>query len=140
MINSIINNNIVEAKSDIFARMNGILADRLEDVKQYSIAGMFESIEPIDEAQNVIRLGRTKLIRRRIRRKNGKVVVQRNIRRSAVKGFTLRGGKMKRITAMQKIKMKRAQRRGAIKRRAHKQQILRRRMISIRRRKSLGIR
>lgn len=140
MINSIINNNIVEAKSNIFAIMNGILTERLEDVKQYAIAGMFESVEQIDETQNVIRLGRTKLIRRRIRRKNGKIVVQRNIRRSAVKGFTLRGGKIKRITAMQKITMKRAQRRGAIKRRAHKQQILRRRMISIRRRKSLGIR
>ena len=141
MINNIINNNISEVKTEMFSILNGILSERLEDVKQYVIAGMFEYVDDqIDEAQNVIRMGRTKLIRRRIRRKNGRITVQRNIRRSAVKGFTLRGGKMQRITAMQKIKMKRAQRRGAIKRRAHKQQILRRRMMSIRRRKSLGIR
>jgi len=140
MINSIINSNISEAKQSIFALMNDILAERINDVKQYVIADMFEYEDQLDESQNVIRLGRTKLIRRRIRRKNGRIVVQRNIRRSAVKGFTLRGGKMKRITAMQKITMKRAQRRGALKRRAHKQQILRRRMLSVRRRKSLGIR
>lgn len=143
MINSLINNNINEFKEEIDKVLNQLVAQKLEEVKKYVVDAMFEEFEEfddLDEAANVIRMGRTKLIRRRIRSSGGRIKVQRNIRRSAVKGFTLRGGKMKRITAMQKVKMKRAQKRGARKRRMHKQQILRRRMLSIRRRKSLGIR
>lgn len=140
MINNIINNNITLVKSEVFSILNDLVSEKLSEAREIVASTMFGEVEELEEASNVIKIGRTQLIRRRIRRKNGRIVVQRNIRRSAVKGFTLRGGKMKRITAMQKIRMKRSQRRGAIKRRAHKQQILRKRMISIRRRKSLGIR
>lgn len=140
MINNIINNNISLVKEEVFSILNALVSEQLVQAKEIVASSMFGEIEELEEAANVIKIGRTQLIRRRVRRKNGRIVVQRNIRRSAVKGFTLRGGKMKRITAMQKIKMKRGQRRGAIKRRAHKQQILRKRMFSIRRRKSLGIR
>ena len=140
MINNIINNNTALLKEEVFSILNSLVSEQLTQAREIVASSMFGEIEELEEAVNVIKIGRTQLIRRRIRRKNGRIVVQRNIRRSAVKGFILRGGKMKRITAMQKIRMKRAQRRGAIKRRAHKQQILRKRMFSIRRRKSLGIR
>jgi len=140
MINNIINNNVTMLRTEVFSMLNDLVSQKLDEAKSILSERVFGEPEELEETANVMKIGRTKLIRRRIRRVNGRIVVQRNIRRSAVKGFTLRGGKLKRITAMQKVRMKRAQRRGAIKRRAHKQQILRKRMFSIRRRNSLGIR
>jgi len=84
---------------------------------------------------NRMRQGRVVLIRRRIRK--GKL--QRNIRRSAVKGFTLRRGKITRIPVAKRIHMRIVQRRAARKRKAHLQQTLRKRKLSLRKRKALGI-
>jgi hypothetical protein len=84
---------------------------------------------------NRMRQGRTVLIRRRIRK--GKL--QRNIRRSAVKGFTLRRGKITRIPVAKRIHMRIVQRRASRKRKAHLQQSLRKRKLSLRKRKALGI-
>lgn len=85
---------------------------------------------------NRMRQGRTVLIRRRIRK--GKL--QRNIRRSAVKGFTLRRGKITRIPVAKRIHMRIVQKRASRKRKAHLQQTLRKRKLSMRKRKALGIR
>jgi hypothetical protein len=85
---------------------------------------------------NRMRQGRTVLIRRRIRK--GKL--QRNIRKSAVKGFTLRKGKITRIPVAKRIHMRIVQRRASRKRKAHLQQTLRKRKLSLRKRKALGIR
>jgi hypothetical protein len=84
---------------------------------------------------NRMRQGRTVLIRRRIRK--GKL--QRNIRRSAVKGFTLRHGKITRIPVAKRIHMRIVQKRASRKRKAHLQQTLRKRKLSMRKRKALGI-
>lgn len=51
--------------------------------------------------------------------------MQRNVRKSAIKGFTLRGGKIKRIPVAQRIRARITQRKAARKRRAHMQQSLR---------------
>lgn len=113
------------------------IREKLDEIIAIKFASLTKTIgERILDEANVVRMGRTKLIRRRIRK--GKL--QRNIRRSAVKGFTLRRGKLKRITAMQKIKMRRVQKRAAIKRRAHMQSTLRKRRRSLMRRKTMGIR
>lgn len=113
------------------------IREKLDEIIAIKFASLTKTIgERILDEANVIRQGRTKLIRRRIRK--GKL--QRNIRKSAVKGFTLRRGKLKRITAMQKIKMRRVQKRAAIKRRAHMQSTLRKRRRSLMRRKTMGIR
>jgi len=84
---------------------------------------------------NRMKQGRTVLIRRRIRK--GKL--QRNIRKSAVKGFTLRRGKITRIPVAKRIHMRIVQRRASRKRKAHLQQTLRKRKLSLRKRKALGI-
>lgn len=84
---------------------------------------------------NRLKQGRTLLIRRRIRK--GKL--QRNIRKSAVKGFTLRHGKITRIPVAKRIHMRITQRRAARKRKAHMQQTIRKRKLSMRKRKSYGI-
>lgn len=90
--------------------------------------------EKIEEA-NRMRQGRTVLIRRRIRK--GKL--QRNIRRSAVRGFTLRRGKITRIPVSKRIHMRIVQKRASRKRKAHLQMSLRKRKLSLRKRKALGI-
>lgn len=72
----------------------------------------------------------------RVRIRNGKV--QRNKRVSGVKGYTLRGGKLTRMTALEKLHRKRGQRRGKIKRRAKLARALMKRKRSLRRLKSMG--
>lgn len=142
-INLIIENKITEASDFLFDQLNKIASVKLQQEKVNIVNGLFvqEETEPaIIIEKNVVRQGRTKIIRRRIRRVGGKIVVQKNIRKSAVKGYTLRAGKLRRITAQQKMRMRLAQRRAAIKRRAKMRQSLRKRMMSLRRRKTLGIR
>ena len=91
--------------------------------------------EILDEA-NVQKMGRVKLIRARIR--GGKV--QRRKKVSAVKGFTLRGGRLTRMSPQERLKRKRGARRAKIKRRAKASRIRMRYQRALRRRKSLGLR
>ena len=90
--------------------------------------------EIIAEA-NVQKMGRRKLIRARVR--GGKV--QRRKVVSAVKGYTIRGGKLTRMTAAERLRRRIAQRKGKMKRRAKMARALIKRKRSIRKRKSLGI-
>jgi hypothetical protein len=90
--------------------------------------------EIIAEA-NVQKMGRRKLIRARVR--GGKV--QRRKVVSAVKGYTIRGGKLTRMTAAERLRRRISQRKGKMKRRAKMARALIKRKRSIRKRKSLGI-
>jgi len=78
---------------------------------------------------------RIKRIRVRIR--NGKVI--RNSKVSGVKGYTLRGGKLVRMSAAEKLHRKRGARKGKIKRRAKMARALMKRKRSLRRRHALGL-
>lgn len=124
-----------EAKPIIMQALHMIAEKKLAVLRKLAGNVVCESVEEIEEG-NVMRQGRTVLIRRRIRK--GKL--QRNIRRSAVKGFTLRRGKITRIPAAKRIRMKIVQKKAARKRRGHLQQTIRKRKLSIRKRKALGIR
>jgi len=90
--------------------------------------------EIIAEA-NVQKMGRKKIIRARIR--GGKV--QRRKILSAVKGYTIRGGKLVRITPRERLKRKLGARRAKIKRKAKMARALIKRKRSLRRRASLGL-
>jgi len=87
------------------------------------------SEEELDEA------ARIKIIKARIR--GGKI--QRRKKISNVQGYTLRGGKLKRMSPAERRKRKLGQRRGKIKRRAKLQRTLMKREKSLRKRKALGI-
>ena len=68
---------------------------------------LLEYLTEISRAQNIVKIGRVKRIRRRIRRDSkGKITVQRNRIRSGIKGYraTGKGGQVKRITATERIK------------------------------------
>lgn len=139
LIDLIINDKLSEAKELIYNLLNKKAVDGIvEEGKNVS----FESeVEPLDEG-NIVRMGRIQRIRRRIRRnKKGRIVVQRNVRRSAIKGFRLSGNTVKRIPAAQRImKSRKLKRYWKSKGRAKLSRTLLKRKMSIRRRKSLGIR
>jgi len=98
--------------------------------------------EQLDEASSAFKtrkIGRMKLIPIRFRTVGGKIVAQRRVKRSAVKGFTLRGGKLVRMSASERMRRKRGQRRGALKRRSKMARARMKRMRTMRRRQALGL-
>jgi hypothetical protein len=84
---------------------------------------------------NVQKMGRIKLVRARIRK--GKI--QRRKKLSAVKGFRLKGGKLKRMTAGERRKRKMGARRAKFKRKAKASRIKFALRKSLRRRKAMGL-
>ena len=92
---------------------------------------MKKFLEHISENSNHMRIRR---IRLRIR--NGKV--QRNVKKSGVKGYTLRGGRLIRMSTTERLHRKRGARRGKIKRRAKMARILMKRKRYLRKLVSMG--
>ena len=140
LIDLILEGKLVEAKEKIFSRLNEVASKRLEEIKRTIAADIYEEVEVIDEA-NIQRMGRIQKIRRRIRRNaKGRIIVQRNVRRSAIKGFRISGNTVKRIPAMARIqKSRKLKRYWKTKGRAKLNRTLLRRKMSLRRRTSMGI-
>jgi hypothetical protein len=140
-IESIIKGKILEAKDELLDRLNQIAAKRLEEAKKYVASDLYEEFEEILDEANVVKMGRVLRIRRRIRRnKKGKIVVQRNVRKSAIKGYRLSGNTVKRIPATTRIaKARKLKRYWKTKGRAKMKRTLLKRKMSIRRRNSMGI-
>ena len=140
LIDLILENKLVEAKEELFTRLNEVASKRLEEIKRTIAADIYEEVEVIDEA-NIQRMGRIQKIRRRIRRNaKGRIIVQRNVRRSAIKGFRISGNTVKRIPAMARIqKSRKLKRYWKTKGRAKLNRTLLKRKMSLRRRTSMGI-
>ena len=139
IIESIILDDFNSANESLSESFVEILKDKLSEAKKivaakYGVAELAEALELIDEA-NVTKMGRLKMIKARIR--GGKV--QRRVKKSAVKGLTLRGGKLVRMSPSEKRARKIGARRGKIKRRAKLARALMKRKRSLMKRKALGI-
>jgi len=144
-VNSIINNKLSEAKELILARLEEIIAKRLQEAKRYVAEDMSE--EFLDEATkrrntNIIKMGRIQKIRRRIRRNaKGRIVLQRNVQRSGVKGYRISGKTVKRIPANVRLhKARMLKRSWKTTRKAKLRRTLFKRRMSMMRRKSIGLR
>ena len=142
-VSSLIENKLDEAKEKLFAHLNEIVAKRLAEAKRYVAEDMFNEV--LDEAtqnRNIIKQGRIQKIRRRIRRNaKGKIVVQKNIRRSSIKGFRISGNTVKRIPATVRLRKARLLKRSwKTTRRAKLRRTLMKRKMSMRRRSSIGLR
>jgi len=139
-INLLIEHKYNEAKEIIYAQLNEISSKKLEEIKRTVAADIYEEVEVVDEA-NVQTIGRISKVRRRIRRnKQGRIVLQRNIRKSAIKGFRISGNTVKRISAISRIKKSRKLKKyWNTKGRAKLTRTLLRRKMSMRRRTSIGI-
>ena len=118
--------------------------NHLKYVKQASldskIQHIYEEVEDLDEG-NIVKTGRVQRIKRRIRRnKQGRIILQRNVRRSAIKGYRLSGNTVKRIPAAQRLhKSRMLKRYWKTKGRSKMNRVLLKRKMSMRRRKSMGI-
>ena len=141
VLDSIIHRQLGEARDIIFARMNELVAKRLSEAKRYVVADMFEEVELDEASSNIVKMGRIQKIRRRIRRnKKGRIIVQRNVRRSSIKGYRISGNSVKRITATARIhKARMLKRSWKTTRKSKLRRSLLKRKMSMRRRSSMGI-
>ena len=80
--------NLIEAKEDLVDRIEELVNEKIEGILSELSTEIYGNDESIDEG-NIQKMGRTKLIRVRIRK--GKV--QRRVKKSATPGYTVRGGK-----------------------------------------------
>ena len=136
-------NRLDEAKEKLVAHLGAITAARLEEAKRYVSSENYEEVE-IDEARNpnLVKMGRITKVRRRIRRNaKGRIVVQKNTRRSGIKGYRLSGNTVKRIPATVRLRKARLLKRSwKTTRRAKLRRSLLKRKMSMRRRASMGLR
>ncbi len=146
----ILQNKLDEAKELIFKRLDEIASVRMEEAKPYITDAMFEEIEVDEEVleeaakkrnPNVVKMGRIQKIRRRIRRnKKGRIVVQRNVKRSGLKGYRISGSTVKRIPATVRLRKARLLKRSwKTTRKSKLRRTLMKRKMSMRRRQAMGL-
>ena len=145
LIDLIIAGKLDEARKCCCDRLKEIASKRLEEAKRYVVADMFEEVEEqLDEKRNpnLIKMGRITKVRRRIRRNaKGRIVVQKNRRRSGIKGYRISGNTVKRIPATVRLRKARLLKRSwKTTRRAKLRRTMLKRKMSMRRRASMGLR
>jgi hypothetical protein len=142
-VDLILSNKLDEAKDILKSRLDEIVSKRLQEAKRYVAEDMLEEVEELDEAgnPNIIKMGRVNKIRRRIRRNaKGRIVVQKNVRKSGIKGYRISGNTVKRIPATVRLKKARLLKRSwKTTRKAKLRRTLLKRKMSMRRRSSLGL-
>jgi len=143
-VDLILSNKLDEAKDILRSRLDEIVSKRLQEAKRYVAEDMLEEVEELDEAgnANIIKMGRINKIRRRIRRNaKGRIVVQKNVRKSGIKGYRISGNTVRRIPATARLKKARLLKRSwKTTRKAKLRRTLLKRKMSMRRRSSLGLR
>lgn len=142
LIKLIAENRLEEAKLAIIEKLNSIVSKRLQEAKEYLATEDFEFDELDEASSNIIRMGRINKVRRRIRRdSSGKIVIQRNVRRSGLPGYRISGNTVKRISAVDRLRKARLLKRSwKTTRRAKLRRTLLKRKLSMRRRQTLGLR
>ena len=134
-IDKLLNNQLVESKEVLDQYLNDLVDQKLNQIKLRLASEMFETSNISEAVRNVMKIGRTKTFRVRIRK--GKI--QRRKKLSAVKGWTIRGGKMTRMSPIERRNRKMGARRSKTKRRAKLGQSLRKRIMSLRKRRAMGL-
>lgn len=152
LIDNLLSNNLIEAKEVLNQVLNDLVEIKLNQVKMRLSEKMTDDMdedildseeidneigdEIIDEGiRNILKTGRTKLIRVRIRK--GKI--QRRKKLSDVKGWTMRGGRLTRMSPTERRNRKMAARRAKLKRRSKLRQSMRKRQMSLRKRRAMGL-
>ena len=149
-VDLILQNKLEEAKEFIFDRLDEIVSLTLEEAKPHVVDAMFEEVEVdeevIEEAAkkrnpNIVKMGRILKVRRRIRRnKKGKIIVQRNVKKSGLKGYRMVGSTVRRIPATTRLHKARLLKRSwKTTRKSKLKRSLQRRRMSMRRRKAIGL-
>ena len=143
LIDLIAEGKLAEAKALIFSRLDDIAFENLQEEKVIVGSTTYVVVEEeLNEASsNIVKMGRMKKIRRRIRRNaKGRIIVQKNVRKSAIKGYRVSGNRVVRIPTIQRIqKARKLKRYWKTKGKARLRRTLLKRKMSIRRRTSMGI-
>jgi hypothetical protein len=134
-IDKLLNNQLVESKEVLDQYLNDLVDQKLNQMKLRLASEMFETSNMSEAVRNIMKIGRTKTFRVRIRK--GKI--QRRKKLSAVKGWTIRAGKMTRMSPLERRNRKMGARRSKSKRRAKLGQSLRKRIMSLRKRRAMGL-
>lgn len=137
-VSKLLSNNLIEAKKQLEEKIQILVNEKLNQMKLRIASEMYNDFDVYEEELtegNILRMGRTKMIRVRIRK--GKV--QRRVKKSAVTGYTIRNGKMTRMSPMERRHRKMGAKRSKFKRRAKLRQSLRKRKMSLRRRSAMGL-
>jgi len=134
LLECFLSGNLTEARKLIDERIEELFEEKLEIIKARIVAEESEKLRLIEA--NVQRMGRTRLVRIRVRAG----VVQRRKKVSSSPGYTIRAGKLVRMSSQERQRRKMGARRAKIKIRGKKSQILRKRKISLQKRKTMGIR
>jgi hypothetical protein len=145
LIDTLIKNNLSEAKKIVEEKLSNKIVLAIEEKKKIlfkDFLGEDGLLEAIKRNPNIIKMGRINRIRRRIRRNaKGKIVVQKNRRRSGLKGYKISGNRVVRIPATVRLRKARLLKRSwKTTRRAKLRRSLLKRKLSMRRRASLGLR
>lgn len=141
LFDHIYSDDIDGIKNYVRSRLHEIAAARLEEYRDFISENLFyaESSTELNEAHKypkvIRRIGRINFVRLRVR--HGKV--QRNRRVSAVRGYTYRRGHLIRMRPSERLHRRLAARRAKIKRRAKRSQIRRHLLITMRKRRALGL-
>lgn len=135
-VSKLLQDKIVEAKEVLNQRIQNLVNEKVNQIKIRLVAEMYGDVEfeEVNEG-NIQKMGRTKLIRVRFR--GGKI--QRRVKKSSVPGFTIRGGRLVRMSPQERRRRKMAARRSKFKRRSKLRQALRKRQMSLRKRKAMGL-
>lgn len=144
LINLILEGKVIEAKELLHNLILQKMEEKLNEEREIIKESFFEEeglVEAIKRNPNIIKMGRIQKIRRRIRRNaKGKIVVQKNRKRSGIKGFRMAGNTVKRIPAIERIRKARLLKRSwKTTRRAKIRRTLLKRKMSMRRRASMGL-
>jgi len=138
IIELLIKNKLDEAKKIVYEQLNNLVQVKLTELKKIKAENSF----PLDEASsNLVKSGRIIKIRRRIRRNaKGRIVVQRNRRKSSIEGYRIAGNTVRRIPATVRLRKQRLLKRSwKTTRRGKLRRTLIKRRMSMRRRTSMGI-
>ena len=135
LVEALLSGDLVKARELLATRINEIFEEKLEHRKLRLVAEGYDPDLFLPEG-NIVKMGRTKMVRLRVRK--GKV--QRRKKFSTVKGYTIRGGRVVRMSPSERIHRKRGARRAKIKVKTKHNQIMRKRNISLRKRRAMGIR
>ena len=144
IIDSIISGDYSNTKKLIEQRFSEIVSEKVsalkEEVKK-EIIPECSLVEAAGRNPNIVKMGRVQKIRRRIRRNaKGRIVVQRNRKRSGIKGYRVSGNTVKRISATERLRKARLLKRSwKTTRRAKLRRTLLKRKMSMRRRASMGL-
>ena len=146
LVDLILEGNVVEAKKCFDNLMSEKIQQKLEEERKEVVDSFFDGEDLVEAVKrrnpNIIRMGRVQKIRRRIRRNaKGRIVVQKNVRRSGIKGYRVSGNTVKRIPAIERLRKARLLKRSwKTTRKAKLRRTLLKRKMSMRRRASMGLR